>query len=365
MERGHEGRVIATLRRDISEGRYAAHGHLPSYRLLADRHGVTTRMVRKAMDRLEQEGLIYRSERRGTFVQPRVISRGRTGERAKLRWINFLVRGDAYAEEHARIDYLMGYSDAFETWDLRMRFVSLSDNGSLESLFSRTDDPSGQGCVFISMTDPALMENLDRHGIPYVIQFYGQYSRDGLPPHHSVIANKFRGSFTATEHLLKLGHRRIGFMGSAPTSRRAIGVYPGYCAALQCAGLAVNPGDVLQVIAAYPDAAIDAATAYLKSHPRVTAIQTSNDAMAIALLQAARDLAIRVPRDLSVIGFNNEVGSAETSPSLTTVDNPRRTLAREAVELLMAVAEGQREPFQNRVLDCHLVVRDSAAAPEG
>lgn len=357
--------IAEALRYEIGEGHYPSHRPLPSYRRIAKEHGVSLTSVVSAMGLLEEQGLIDRQERRGVFVR-QVTHLSRTEHApCRLRCVTFVVNRFPIEVEHMRSAYLSGYTDAMEHSDAKMRFAVLPENKKCpERLFSSRMSLQPQGCVVVNAIEPALFDWLHDHNIPFVVQMYGRYMREGLPDHHSVCVNKYKGAFQATEYLLSLGHRRIAFAGGVEDRSawvRSV-VYQGYCAALNCAGL-TGPGDVLDFHTEEAAAIVGLATDFLDRESRPTAILTANDATALGLLQAARNMGIRAPEELSIVGFNDEPEAAQADPSLTTVSNPRRTLARKAVEMLLDAAEGKHDSYQSAVLDCRLIIRNSAAPP--
>ena len=147
--------------------------------------------------------------------------------------------------------------------------------------------------------------------------------------------------------------------------RGVVGLYEGYRAALQCAGLGqTRVSIVAEVNTDDVSAAMGQATEYLRQPNCPTAIFAGTDAVGIALLRAAQSLGIAVPRQLSVVGFNDQPEAAASVPPLTTMAGPRRLLARTAVETLLSAAEGKFDSFQTKILNCRLVMRQSTAAPE-
>jgi LacI family transcriptional regulator len=103
---------------------------------------------------------------------------------------------------------------------------------------------------------------------------------------------------------------------------------------------------------------------YLKDPNRPTGIFAGTDAVAIAILQAAPGMGIRVPEDLSAVGFNDQPEAATSTPPLTTMSGPRRLLAQTAVETVFAAGQGKFDSFQTKILTCRLVVRRSTAPPK-
>jgi LacI family transcriptional regulator len=106
-----------------------------------------------------------------------------------------------------------------------------------------------------------------------------------------------------------------------------------------------------------------AARALLELPERPTAIFAFNDNMAIGTMQAARQLGLEVPRDLSVVGFDALDGSKIVTPTLTTIRQPLEEMGRLAVRLLLSVMEGQRSEAMRVELATALVLGESAAPP--
>jgi LacI family transcriptional regulator len=163
-------------------------------------------------------------------------------------------------------------------------------------------------------------------------------------------------------HLLGLGHRRIaaitGPRGWVATEDRR----RGYHAALAAQGILPDPS--LEVEADFEIApGRDAAGHLLDLHDPPTAIFAFNDNLAIGALQAARDRGLRVPGDLSVVGFDDVEPATIVTPTLTTVRQPLAEMGRTAVSLLMRLLERQRFETLRVELATRLVVRESTGPP--
>ncbi|MEU7614301.1 LacI family DNA-binding transcriptional regulator [Micromonospora sp. NPDC049204] len=179
---------------------------------------------------------------------------------------------------------------------------------------------------------------------------------------HSVTADNLAGATTAVEHLLGLGHRRIGFIAGRASLAAAWSREEGYRAALTDAGLPVDPtligeGDF------NPESATPLARALLQRADPPTAIFAASDGMALKVLEVAAELGLAVPGDLSVVGFDNIPESALTRPGLTTVDQSMYQLGYEAARMLKALVTGEWEGPRQVVLPTDLVVRGSSAPP--
>jgi LacI family transcriptional regulator len=178
----------------------------------------------------------------------------------------------------------------------------------------------------------------------------------------SVSAAHTSGADQAMQHLLALGHRRIaqitGPRGWVATEDRRRGYY----AALAAAGILPEPA--LEV-ASIPEIAPGRAAAeqLLDLAEPPTAIFAFNDNIAIGVVQAARARGLRVPGDLSVVGFDDVEGATIVTPALTTVRQPLAEMGRTAVSLLNRLLERQRFETLHVELATRLVVRDSTAPP--
>jgi len=174
----------------------------------------------------------------------------------------------------------------------------------------------------------------------------------------SVHADNLAGAMTATEHLVGLGHRRIGFLAGRPDLESARQREQGYRAALAAAGIAVDP--LLIRVGGYePDMSRDAARQLLVLDDRPTAIFAANDLSAIETVQVAHSLGLVIPGDLSVIGFDNIPESALIDTPLTTIDQSIHEMGRQAVELLIDLIDGNTDRPRQVTLPTRLVVRQS------
>jgi LacI family transcriptional regulator len=178
----------------------------------------------------------------------------------------------------------------------------------------------------------------------------------------SVSAAHISGADQAMRHLLELGHRRIaqitGPRGWLATEDRR----RGYQAALASAGILPDPTLEVEAIPEIPPGRA-AAEQLLDLREPPTAIFCFNDNIAIGAIQAARSRGVRVPEDLSIVGFDDVEGATIVTPALTTVRQPLAEMGRTAVSLLNRLLERQRFETLHLELATRLVVRESTAPP--
>jgi LacI family transcriptional regulator len=198
-----------------------------------------------------------------------------------------------------------------------------------------------------------LKELLKASGVQVVL--ISPLQPDNLYP--SVNMDDRQAAFDATEHLLKLGHRRIAHIAGDPDHAASGLRRDGFCAALAAAG---QPPPADGIVDGWFDFKSGiAATEQLLSHPdRPTAIFAANDEMAAAACTVAHKMGLRIPHDLSVIGFDDAPIASAIWPALTTVRQPYLEMARRALHIL----NGYEPPNNQRHILAHeLVVRDSTA----
>lgn len=156
----------------------------------------------------------------------------------------------------------------------------------------------------------------------------------------TVDADNLAGAVLATEYLLALGHRRIAHLGGRPDLESARLREQGFRQAMAGAGVRVDESLV-------PTAGYRAETAdtpvreLLTLADRPTAVFAANDLTAIRTIEIAHELGLRIPEDLSVIGFDNVPESALSTPPLTTINQPLRAMGKAALDLLVSILRGE------------------------
>lgn len=178
-------------------------------------------------------------------------------------------------------------------------------------------------------------------------------------PEHMIETRDRLGGRAAAEHLADLGHRRIAFVSGPQSFRSSHERRGGFEDALAERGLSLDPGYAVEGAYTF-ESGIACGRELLQRSPRPTAIFAGNDEMAAGVLQAARQLDVRVPQDLSVVGFDDFQIASRLWPPLTSVRTPTREIGRLAVERLMGRDDPKRAP-EDRLPT--LVVRESTAAP--
>lgn len=174
----------------------------------------------------------------------------------------------------------------------------------------------------------------------------------------SVGSTNFAGGVAATEHLLSLGHRRIAHVSGPSTAACTQARLHGYLAAMEAAAAPVLTGYVRAGRFRFDDG-VEGGAALLELPERPTAVFAASDETALGVLEAARARGLRIPADLSVVGFDDTQVARMASPPLTTVRQPLRQMGRVALRTALQLADGERVDSHHVELATELVVRGS------
>ncbi|MFJ9726469.1 LacI family DNA-binding transcriptional regulator [Streptomyces sp. NPDC101209] len=228
------------------------------------------------------------------------------------------------------------------------------ERGWLDKLIAR----GSSGVLFnLSELTPSQYAWLDQHRIPYVLIDPVLEPPPGVV---SVGAANWQGGVTATEHLLALGHQRIAVIAGHQRKMCSSARVAGYRSALASAGVRHRPEYVRH-------AGFDESVAHrrmldlldLREPP--TAVFVCSDRMALGVYEALAERGLRVPEDVSVVGFDDLPESRWVSPALTTVRQPLSEMAATALHLLVRMMEGDRPEGTRTELSTRLVRRASTA----
>ncbi|MGI6544795.1 MAG: LacI family DNA-binding transcriptional regulator [Limnochordia bacterium] len=180
---------------------------------------------------------------------------------------------------------------------------------------------------------------------------------------NSVLADNAGGAYQVIEHLLALGHRRIGFINSWAKTHTSEQKLAGYNRGLHSAGLPLIP-ELVRTGDFTLESGYQAAYELLSLAERPSALFVADDTMAIGAMRAAKALGLSVPQDCSVVGYGDSQLSAFTEPQLTTVHVPKRVIGELAGQRLMDMLVHKKVgPELSTVVATELVVRQSTAAP--
>jgi len=214
------------------------------------------------------------------------------------------------------------------------------------------------GLLLVLPRDPAeYLVSLRQRHFPYVL-----IDHQGISEVESAVgAANWQGGYAATKYLIELGHRRIGFITGTMDLGCSRDRLEGYQAALRDGGLSFEP-TLVQEGDYWQPSGFAAAQSLLTLPEPPTAIFASNDVMAFGVMEAVRDRGLRIPEDISIVGFDNIPQAEHVSPQLTTIEQPLADMGREATRRLLALIKEPQLPLTRSELPTRLVVRASTRA---
>lgn len=288
--------------------------------------------------------------------QPNAIARGLASKRSRTLGLVTYDFNDLFftlvvtgAEEEAhKHGYFFMLGSSFCGADEMPKYLRLLTERHVDGvLFAREGSPNEQEQIL----------KLAKQGTPVVVvgyHFKGQ-------PFNAIDIDNCRGGYQATRHLIDYGHRCIGCITGPSTTQSAQDRTAGYRQALEETGIAFRPDWVME--GAYGLASHGAGYHKMKQllaeADGLTAVFCQNDRMAVGAISAIRESGLEVPRDISIVGYDDTPEAEFASPSLTTIHQPTIRVGEEAVRLLLRTIEEPNRPPEQIMLLPKLIERNS------
>ncbi len=213
------------------------------------------------------------------------------------------------------------------------------------------------GLLLVLPREPQnLIETMKEPRFPFVLIDHRGNDED-CP---AVGATNWSGGYNATEYLIELGHKRIGHITGSMDLGCAVDRLAGYKSALKTYHLAQAPELIYEGDFAQTDG-YEGALALLDLSDPPTAIFAANDVTAMGVMDAVRVRGLRVPQDISIVGFDDIPQASLIRPSLTTINQPLEKMGRVATQILLSMLEGAESKETRIELPTHLVIRESCA----
>jgi len=343
----------------IASGRYRPGDKLPSENELAEQFSLSRQTVRQSLGELVQEGWLAREQGKGTFVgrqspERRVSSGNRTVGIITTSISDYIFPSIVRGVESALKD--RGYRLLLSSTDHRKD----RERECLEMMLGHSV------CALIVEPTKSAEGNpnfdnymaIEDHGIP-MLMINERYSDLDNP---SVRLDDDAGGYMAADHLLGLGHRRIaGFFKT--DDMQGVRRMKGFIRACRDRKL---PSDASQIVRYSTEDKGERPQRMLRemllAEQRPTAIVCYNDQMAVSLLDTVRELGLRVPEDLSMVGYDDSFLATATEIKLTTIEHPKSALGERAANLLISLLEdGKPLPDKDVLYAPKLVVRQSVS----
>ena len=349
--------IYEDLKSKISGGVFADGDFLPSEREIGESYNVDRTTVRKALTLLASDGIIQKKPGAGSQVVGQ-DSPETSLDRDTVKSIAFFLPKSTRRTHRISQPF---YAALFYRLEEECR---AHQHSLVYSVLDKDDDFSAvldagryAGIVFVSNVARAFIDQAVSMRIPSVL------INDYYPSVASIHTDNLYGMMLVCDHLIELGHRHFGFIAGASdhlTSRERM---LACICSLGKAGLRIQD-QYLEETNWEPGEGFEAARKILARTPRPTAIVAFNDNHAMECMQAISELGLRIPDDISVVGFD-DLGQAQyTFPPLTTVHQHIRPMAKTAMQSLLTQIKNPEDLYNIRLTTpCSLVLRDTTAPP--
>ena len=320
--------IYRALMRDIAEGVFSGGEKLPTEQALAERFGVTRQTLLKALNIMKLEGTLRSEQGRGTFVNAPAAPRPASG----LRQLVYIASNLQESLAHRA---LVGVESAAHRHGFSLVTCNTRNDAEREAEYLRRARSGGAAGIILI---PYFQRNRElalriAAELPLVC-LDNSFATDAIP---LVASDNFRASYEATRHLIGLGHRRIGFLLTTLEAAREVDSVrnrfeefdPALISELGPALSHMRPSDVGLELFSYP-----AMNRLLHLPCPPTAVLLLWDELAPGAIAAIRDTRREVPRDVSLVGFNDDELCTLITPRLSTVRQDGEAMGEAAVRLL-------------------------------
>lgn len=257
-------------------------------------------------------------------------------------------------------DYAIGAREEAESAGYHLLIaqgdLSGSERDTAASILSRwsLDGLIVNGMFTTQMEESSPLTRLIKH-MPIVDIGYGE--GEGVD---RIVADYYEATRKTIQYLFNLNHRRIGLSYGVPREDMGYDRLCAYQDGLEAVGISVDES-LIEHCGSTMEDAYRAATALFARPDRPTALIAVNDMLAVAAIRAAADLKLRVPEDVSVVGYDDIPISSYIVPRLTTISKDAKAMGQMAVQLLLKRLENPGRRFERIAVEPHLVVRESTA----
>lgn len=362
------------VRNNIRQSVWQSNDKIPSENELAAKFNVSRITIKNALQELIEAGLIYRIQGKGSFVskngsgEPLVYRSERQGTDNKVAYL--MPRLD----NRFTANLLHGIENqlAEEGYDLLFRTTGDSQE-SEKRLLNELTHSGVKGVIIYPAQGQTYNEDilkLTLNEFPVVV--VDRYLR-GVETNY-VCSDNVTGAFEATAHCIRLGHRAIGFLSTVIEGTSSLeDRLAGYEKALSEHGILIDRhlqlidldgkqvNSILREGSGHP-ASKEQIVRYLERNSGITAVIAANSSVGLTFMEAAKQLALRIPEDMSVVFLDDFEHSAFSAVPPTHINQEEYTVGREAVKLLCSVMDNPRQKRRKIVVPTRLVIRSSTAA---
>jgi len=349
--------LAVRLGRNIRDGKLKPGQRLPSMDDLAESCGVTKITVRRALLELKSEGLIYTKPAQGTYVADMLpTNKERTRNRVLTVGLVSRVLTGEPGPYHAEILTSLRTEMSKQKGNL---VVLPAPHVGGPDISEQMGHANLDAVIFLGPFDSDALRRIVRNGPPSVLV---DFQVRGLRV-DTIAVDNISGAETAIDHLVSLGHKEfalvLGEEDAVATKERLLGAQTALArAAIPASSIKILKGNFLL------ESGFEAMAGLLKNGSLPTAVFCMNDEMAVGAIQAIHRLSsLEVPRDISVIGFDDIIWGTATHPRLTTIRVDKNLMGRLSMERVLSALDGKSHTITSTIIDTELLQRESTAPP--
>ncbi|MCM2675800.1 GntR family transcriptional regulator [Alkalicoccobacillus plakortidis] len=335
-------KIIEVVKSRILDGTYIPHKKIGSESMFMKEFGVSRHTVRIAIGDLVKDGWLYRSQGSGTYCADRSFDKTTAISRKNIAIIT------TYISDYIFPLIIRGAEPFLAEKGYQVSLYSTNNNVETEKKVLESILSLGVDAAIIEPTKSARSNpninyyfSLERANIPYVMinAFY-----DELDPLCLIIDDE-KGGYLQTEHLIKQGHTDIiGFFKT--DDRQGAKRKKGYIKAHRAHQLPISPENIIDYDSeekqSKPKEELERIIQDPNRNP--TAIVAYNDQLVVSLLDVLRTYGMKVPDDISIVGFDDSYLATATEVKLTSIEHPKQKMGEQAAEMIIRLIENQRAP---------------------
>ncbi len=362
-------KIVEYLKDKIAKGEYQPSDKLPTEAELSNLFNVSRITSKRALEELEKQNLIVRKRGSGSFVADRVDEVSpRDSEPVKI--INMIIPLEAI--NVCLLDIIKGASDVLTANGYQLAVENIvSDRNKEREMIRQLRQKEIQGVIYYPIFDVGNLDLLYNLSIQkYPIVTIDKYFSD--IDISSVVTDNFGGAYDAVDYLCRLGHKKIAYLAITQLENESSvrQRFFGYCKALYDNGIQYDESLVKVGFDVNTDSDLSQAEQQKKIKAMsdlllslldrgVTAIHTENDNVAIMLINVCNEIGIKIPEQLSVVGFDNLALSGYVSVPLTTISQNFYEIGKRSAEIVLDKIKGDSKECTREYIPSSLVERKS------